>query len=150
MGPEVICLALAIYFEARGEPNVGQVAVSQVIMNRVADHRYPDDVCGVVKQGPTYTFNDHPIKHKCQFSFWCDGKAEEIKDGEAWEWSQTLADASLKGQLIDITDGATHYHSIDVLPEWAETKCQTVRINNHIFYRWLLSDEEMVCLNSRD
>ena len=64
------CMATAIFFEARGEPMVGQVAVAQVIMHRVNDHRYPDNVCDVVKQGYYYSWNtDVPILHKCQFSF---------------------------------------------------------------------------------
>ena len=77
----IMCLAMAIYFEARGEPMVGQVAVAQVIMNRVYDHRYPNDVCDVVKQGYYYTWNENiPIRDKCQFSFWCDGKPEIINN----------------------------------------------------------------------
>ena len=73
----LVCLATAIYFEARGEPTVGQIAVGQVIMSRVNDHRYPDNVCDVVKEGYYYSWNTSiPIPDKCQFSFWCDGKPE--------------------------------------------------------------------------
>ena len=69
----ITCLAVAIYFEARSEPIAGQLAVAQVVLNRVADERYPDTVCEVIMEGPTYP-SGHPVRDKCQFSFWCDGK----------------------------------------------------------------------------
>ena len=70
----IMCLAMAIYFEARREPMVGQVAVAQVVMHRVYDHRFPNKVCDVVKEGYYYSWNKNiPIRDKCQFSFWCDG-----------------------------------------------------------------------------
>ena len=72
---ELACMATAIYFEARGEPMVGQVAVAQVIMSRVNDERYPDTVCDVVKQGYYYSWDKIiQIRDKSQFSFLCDGK----------------------------------------------------------------------------
>tara|TARA_R100000655_G_scaffold95532_1_gene137588 strand:- start:122 stop:544 length:423 start_codon:yes stop_codon:yes gene_type:complete len=131
------CLAVAIYFEARGEPMVGQVAVAQVIMSRVSDHRYPDSVCEVVKQGYYYTWdNTKPIKDKCQFSFWCDGKPETIKDKKAYQWALNVAEATMSGVLYDTTQGATHYHAYYVKPSWSKKFTRTVRINDHIFYRW--------------
>ena len=133
----VACLAMAIYFEARGEPMVGQVAVAQVIMHRVADHRYPDNVCDVVKQGHYYSWDPkRPIKHKCQFSFWCDGKPEDIDDIEGYGGAMELADACLQGKLYDTTQGATHYDAYYVKPSWRKHLTKTVRINDHIFYRW--------------
>ena len=75
----ISCLALAIYFEARSEPIAGQLAVAQVILNRVVDERYPDTVCEVIMEGPTHP-SGHPVRHKCQFSFWCDGKPENVHD----------------------------------------------------------------------
>ena len=135
----IMCLAMAIYFEARGEPMVGQVAVAQVVMNRVHDHRYPNDVCEVVKQGYYYTWDKNkPIRDKCQFSFWCDGNPETIEDPVAYEWAEEIAWGLLEGDLniIDLTDGATHYHAYYVQPSWSERFTQTVRINDHIFYRW--------------
>jgi spore germination cell wall hydrolase CwlJ-like protein len=133
------CLATAIYFEARGEPTAGQIAVGQVIMSRVNDYRYPDNVCDVVKEGYYYSWNPSiPIPDKCQFSFFCDGKPEEIKDAEAYEWAEEIAWGLLEGplDLIDLTNGATHYHAHYVLPSWSKRFTQTVRINDHIFYRW--------------
>ena len=97
---ELACMATAIYFEARGEPMVGQVAVAQVIMSRVYDERYPDTVCDVVKQGYYYSWDKTiPIRDKCQFSFWCDGKPENIKDEDAYFWATEVAQAVMVGTL---------------------------------------------------
>ena len=134
---ELACMATAIYFEARGEPMVGQVAVAQVIMSRVYDERYPNTICEVVKQGYYYSWNPEiPIPDKCQFSFWCDGKPENIKDEDAYFWATEVADAVMVGTLYDTTQGATHYHAYYVQPSWSKKFTQTVRINDHIFYRW--------------
>jgi|TARA_R100000479_G_C6391450_1_gene205314 spore germination cell wall hydrolase CwlJ-like protein len=134
---ELACMATAIYFEARGEPMVGQVAVAQVIMSRVNDERYPDTVCDVVKQGYYYSWDKTiPIRDKCQFSFWCDGKPEKIKDEDAYFWATEVAQAVMVGTLYDTTQGATHYHAYYVQPSWSKKFTRTVRINDHIFYRW--------------
>ena len=134
---ELACMATAIYFEARGEPMVGQVGVAQVIMSRVYDERYPDTVCDVVKQGYYYSWDKTiPIRDKCQFSFWCDGKPETIKDEDAYFWATEVAQAVMVGTLYDTTQGATHYHAYYVQPSWSKKFTRTVRINDHIFYRW--------------
>ena len=135
----LVCLATAIFFESRGEPKLGQMAVGQVILTRVADYRYPDTVCEVVKEGYYYSWNPEiPSPDKCQFSFWCDGNPETIEDPVAYEWAEEIAWGLLEGDLniIDLTDGATHYHAYYVQPSWSERFTQTVRINDHIFYRW--------------
>ncbi len=133
----LVCLALNIYHEARDQPFVGQVAVAQVVMNRVRDDRYPDDVCDVVYQGPTYSWKpDFPVRHRCQFSWYCDGKSDNTKDTEAWEIAMLIATGVYNGNLGDFVEGATHYHATYVLPEWAETKTKTVQIGDHVFYRW--------------
>ena len=132
-----MCLATAIYFEARGEPTAGQIAVANVIVNRTNDRRYPNTVCEVVQQGPTYRWAPSlPIRHRCQFSFYCDGKKEVITDNQAFDKAVDIAKRTLNGEMMDITEGATHYHALYVLPDWAATKTHTVTINNHIFYRW--------------
>jgi len=132
-----MCLATAIYFEARGEPTAGQIAVANVIVNRTNDRRYPNTVCEVVQQGPTYRRAPSlPIRHRCQFSFYCDGKKEVITDNQAFDKAVDIAKRTLNGEMMDITEGATHYHALYVLPDWAATKTHTVTINNHIFYRW--------------
>ena len=131
------CMAMAVYFEARGEPLVGQSAVAHVIMNRVVDARYPNTVCEVVKQGPTYKWKaNFPVRHKCQFSFYCDGKSDQPKDKDAYEMAKMISFGAMTGRTYDPTNGATHYHAHYVNPDWANSKHMTVRINDHIFYYW--------------
>ena len=128
--PALMCIAIAVYFEARGEPGAGQVAVAQVIRNRIEDPRYPDNACGVVKQG--YYWQGNPVRNKCQFSFYCDGKSDDPKNKQAW--FNSLYIAHLSGSVPDITEGATHYHSTKVFPQWASNGEITTKINKHIFY----------------
>ena len=133
----LVCLALNVYHEARDQPFIGQVAVAQVVMNRVADDRYPDTACEVVMQGPTYSWRpDFPVRHRCQFSWYCDGKSDKTPDTEAYEKALMIAHGVYYGNLDDFVEGATHYHATYVLPEWAETKTLVVQIGQHIFYRW--------------
>ena len=133
----ITCMAIALYFEARGEPVVGQIAVGHVIMNRASDNRYPGEICDVVTQGPTYRWKPElPIKHRCQFSFWCDGRSDEPKDKEVYGKAVFLSEQILNSDLADPTEGSTHYHATSVLPGWAKSKTSVVRIDNHIFYRW--------------
>ena len=133
-----ICLALNTYHEAKNQSMVGQVATAQVVMNRVADSRYPNTVCEVVKQGPKYKGSDVPVRHKCQFSWFCDGKSDEPKlDSKEWFKAKDYARIVLSGRIaLDVTEGATHYHATYVKPAWAKTKTRTTRIEKHIFYRW--------------
>ena len=132
---EVNCLALNIYHEARNQPLVGKLAVAQVTMNRVEHDNFPDNVCAVVMQG-FYT-NNHPIKNKCQFSWWCDGKSDKPKDKQAWQQAQYLAYQLLDGLFvgIDLVEGATHYHAIYVKPYWIKKKTMVRKIADHIFYK---------------
>ena len=133
-----MCLALNTYHEAKNQSMIGQVATAQVDMNRVADRRYPNTVCEVVKQGPKYKGSDVPVRHKCQFSWFCDGKSDEPKkDSKEWRMAQEYARIVLSGRIVlDVTEGATHYHATYVKPSWAKTKTRTTRIESHIFYRW--------------
>jgi spore germination cell wall hydrolase CwlJ-like protein len=133
----LVCLALNTYHEARDQPFVGQVAVAQVVMNRVRDDRYPNTVCEVVKQSPTYSWKpDFPVRNRCQFSWYCDGKSDKPKNTKAYAKALMIAHGVYHGNLDDFVEGATHYHAHYVTPEWAKTKTMTVRINDHIFYRW--------------
>ena len=134
----LMCLALNTYHEAKNQSMIGQIATAQVVMNRVADSRYPNTVCGVVKQGPKYKGSDIPVRHKCQFSWHCDGKSDEPKrDSKEWFKAQDYARIVLSGRIaLDVTEGATHYHATYVRPAWAKTKTRTTRIERHIFYRW--------------
>ncbi len=137
-----ICLALNTYHEAKNQSLVGQIATAQVVMNRVADDRYPNTICEVVKQGPTRPSwedpaKEYPIKHRCQFSWYCDGKPDVPKNEKAWRKAQDVAFLVLYNKInLDVTEGATHYHATYVKPAWAKTKTRTTKIEKHIFYRW--------------
>ena len=137
-----ICLALNTYHEAKNQSMIGQIATAQVVMNRVEDKRFPNTVCEVVKQGPTRPSwedpeKEYPIKHRCQFSWYCDGKSDVPKNEKAWRKAQDVAFLVYYNKIqIDVTEGATHYHATYVKPAWAKTKTRTTRIEKHIFYRW--------------
>ena len=122
------CLALNVYHEARGEPQDGQLAVAKVVMNRVRDPRFPDDVCGVVKEGGTRAPGG------CQFSWWCDGLSDRPRETAAWEQSLRLAEAVLAGKFGDPTGGALWYHADHVEPGWQMAIVKGPKIGRHIFY----------------
>ena len=133
----VMCLALNLYFEARDQPVVGQLAVGYSTMNRVKDERYPDSVCGVVKQAKYSSWDSkNPIRHRCQYSWFCDGMSDEPKNSKAMLEATILAANIFYGRVTDISDGATHYHAtwIDA-PYWAEKMTTVFTIDEHIFYR---------------
>jgi hypothetical protein len=123
------CLADAIYFEARGEPVRGQIAVAQVVMNRVFSGYYPNSVCGVVYQNA----NRHMA---CQFSFACDGIPDRISEPDAWERAKQISRDTLDGKywLTDVGK-ATHYHARWVHPHWVREMQKLDRIGVHTFYR---------------
>tara|TARA_X000001388_G_scaffold31927_1_gene22609 strand:+ start:150 stop:578 length:429 start_codon:yes stop_codon:yes gene_type:complete len=133
----LMCMATNIYHEAKNQPMVGQIAVAQVVMNRANDSRYPNNVCDVIKQGLTYK-NGKVVLGKCQFSWYCDGKKDDVNmKSEKWRNSLRYASMVITNRItLDVTEGATHYHATYVRPAWARTKTKTVRINRHIFYRW--------------
>jgi hypothetical protein len=123
------CLANAVYFEARGEPVRGQIAVAQVVMNRVFSGYYPGTVCGVVYQNA----NRHLA---CQFTFACDGIPDVVREPDAWTRATQIATATLDGRLWLAEIGkATHYHAYWVHPAWARTMHKLYRIGVHTFYR---------------
>lgn len=131
------CLATGIYFEARGETYYGQLAVAEVILNRVASVEYPDTVCEVVFQ------NAHR-RNACQFSFACDGKADRPRDQLAWKKARRIAKYSMMGvPRQPVIGDATHYHADYVAPHWASAFTQIAKIGKHIFYR-----DESVSLRS--
>ena len=144
------CLATNIYHEARGESFAGKVAVANVTHNRVDSTKYPNTYCGVVYQAQMYVNwrgNEVPARHKCQFSWYCDGKSDDIilktADGKiikshmlAWEESLQIATQMIEGNLPDITDGATHYFNHNIAqPYWANHYVQVVQIDNHTFHK---------------
>lgn len=128
-------MSLAVYYEARSESLQGQIAVAQVVMNRVADPRYPKTACEVVHQGPTAP-SGMPLRHQCQFSFWCDGLGEDPKD--QWAWKKALAVASIVYNgviLLPELRGVVYYHTLDVTPEWASGMTPVQTIGNHVFMK---------------
>ena len=138
---QAYCLAENVYHEARNQPAAGQMAVMSVTMNRVKDPRFPNTICEVVREGPHRpswkgTGEMIPVRHRCQFSWYCDGKSDKTPDQTAWEQALTIAQGVHTGNLDDFVEGATHYHATYVLPEWAETKTPIVQIGEHVFYRW--------------
>ena len=127
-GGEWRCLAEALYFEARGESVRGQFAVAEVILNRVDSGRFPDSVCGVVRQGTGR-------KYACQFTYTCDGRPEVIHEKDAFEQVGKVAKLMINGAPRALTDGATHYHTTAVRPNWARVYARTASIGTHVFYR---------------
>ncbi len=133
---ELECMTKNIYFEAAVESTAGKLAVAQVTMNRVRSTQYPNTVCKVITQGRHYK-NGFPVRDRCQFSWYCDGKHDEPPTrGSMWKESQEVAKYILTTpDLIDITDGATHYHADYISsPRWAHPRRRTVEIDTHIFY----------------
>ena len=123
------CLARAVYFEARDQPFRGQVAVAQVVMNRVFSGFYPEDVCGVVYQNASHHL-------ACQFTFACDGKRKTINERGAWARANRIARGTLHGKLYEKAVGtATHYHALYVHPYWTREMHKLVRYGIHNFYR---------------
>lgn len=122
------CLSEALYFEARGESVQGQFAVAEVILNRVSSSAFPDSVCGVVNQGTGR-------KYQCQFTYTCDGHAEDVHEPQAYTRVGKIARLMLDGAPRVLTDGATHYHTRAVSPSWAKSFSRTAQIGVHYFYR---------------
>lgn len=118
------CLAQAIYFEARGEPLEGQLAVAHVVLNRKYSKLFPNTVCAVVRQ----------VKPVCQFSWYCDGLSDTLPNKPLARKIKKLADQVLQGSYEDNTGGAVFFHAGYVAPGWRNVE-KTVEIANHIFYR---------------
>ncbi len=123
------CLTQAVYYEAALEPDAGQAAVAQVVLNRVRDPNYANTVCGVVFEGAERTTG-------CQFSFTCDGSLSQAPVAWAWERARKVAERALNGQVAQQVGTATHYHADYVHPWWAPTVAKVGQIGAHIFYRW--------------
>ncbi len=126
---ELRCMATGIYFEARDEPIKGQIAVAQVIMNRIRSPFYPKTICGVVYQGERN-------RHGCQFSFTCTGKRNAVKEKPEWATAVKLAKQVIAGEVwLDEVGYATHYHATYVHPPWRHELIQVAQIGGHIFYK---------------
>jgi N-acetylmuramoyl-L-alanine amidase len=158
---ELWCLSQNIYMEARAESYSGKQAVANVTRNRVKSEAHPDSYCAVVKEGPVReswkTKKDPsipqservyiPLKHRCQFSWWCDGEKDTIwvqymngtpieSNMNAWRDSVHIALATISNQLHDNTTGATYYYAHNIVyPHWARVYEITEVIGNHTFMR---------------
>ncbi len=138
---EAHCLAVALYHEARGETELGQIAVAQVILNRVKSRKYPDSICGVVYE------NDHR-RNACQFSFACDGISDRPRKAEMFSRMRRLADEVLcnplcsyhahrdwpLARLSEAMRRASHYHTFRVNPHWSHKIKRVGQVGAHIFY----------------
>ena len=150
---ELYCMALNIYREANNQSVAGQIAVGRVVMNRVLDRRYPADTCGVIYEGPVReswkTAKDpdlkpeeriyYPRRDRCQFSWYCDGKKDELinkENNRAWKTAENIAFQILAfDKWNGVMEGATHYHADYVTPKWMHTLQRITKIDDHIFYK---------------
>ena len=123
------CLALNIYWEARSEPKIGQIAVAAVTLNRVKARQFPSRICDVVRQG------GEQRRYRCQFSWWCDGKKDQPVTVPAWRRAKILARLVYAGVVTDPTGGALWYHADYVQPARAAKKQWAIKIGRHLFYR---------------
>ena len=135
---ELECLALTIYFEARGEPDEGKIAVGHVVMNRASHPLFPHKVCEVVQQG------GEKLRFRCQFTWWCDGRSDQPADWRAWEKSKALARRIFWDYSRDPTAGALWYHADYARPRWRGDLSRGPKIGRHVFYglakKWDASD----------
>jgi spore germination cell wall hydrolase CwlJ-like protein len=123
------CLAEAVYFEARGEAVRGQIAVAQVVMNRVFSGFYPATVCGVVYQNKYHHM-------ACQFTFACDNVADVVREPDMWDRARKISKAMLDGELwLPEVDRSTHYHAYWVHPSWVAEMKKMYKFGVHTFYR---------------
>lgn len=125
----VQCLSQAVYYEAAREPEVGQEAVAQVVLNRMRHPAYPKSVCGVVYQGSARVTG-------CQFTFTCDGALRYAPQAGLWSRAKAVAERALSGYVDKTVGSATHYHAQYVSPYWAPTLVKMTQVGQHIFYRW--------------
>ncbi|MDI1295874.1 MAG: cell wall hydrolase, partial [bacterium] len=123
------CLTSAIYYEAANEPDDGQRAVAQVVLNRVRSNLWPNTVCGVVYEG------SDRADFRCQFTFSCDGSMARLPSAAAWARARRVAQEALSGDVYKPVGLATHYHTLAVRPVWSSSLQPVAVIGAHIFYR---------------
>jgi spore germination cell wall hydrolase CwlJ-like protein len=123
----ITCLARSIYWEAKGEGAAGMEAIANVVMNRLGHEGFPNTVCEVVMQGQE--------QGSCQFSWWCDGRPDDIQEEKSYTIAKEIARKALNRQLTDRTDGAMYFHQREVNPDWSSKFINTVDVGEHIFYK---------------
>ncbi|MBV4476949.1 cell wall hydrolase [Pseudomonas botevensis] len=121
------CLARSIYWEAKGKDNAEMEAVANVVMNRLGHEGFPDTVCAVVKQGSE--------TKSCQFSWWCDGRSDQVKEDAEYALAKEIAGKALNRQLTDRTHGALYFHDRNVHPSWAREYTKTAETGKFLFYK---------------
>jgi spore germination cell wall hydrolase CwlJ-like protein len=126
---ELECLTQAVYFEARGETPTGQAAVAQVVLNRVKHPAFPNSVCAVVFQGAAK-------RRGCQFSFACDGSMRAGREAAAWRRAQKVASRALGGFRVASVGAATHFHTVQVSPNWGASLQRVSQVGLHVFYKF--------------
>jgi hypothetical protein len=128
VGSDLDCLTTAVYYEARGESPRGQVAVAQVVLNRVKHKAFPNSVCAVVYQGAG--------RRVCQFSFACDGSMRKRREPLAWARARDVAARTLAGAARADIGQATHFHTTSVSPIWAPQMLRVANVGAHVFYKF--------------
>ncbi|UCP11359.1 cell wall hydrolase [Pseudomonas sp. MM213] len=123
----ITCLARSIYWEAKGKSSADMEAVASVVMNRLGHEGFPDTVCAVVKQG-SETKN-------CQFSWWCDGRSDQVQEETQYTIAKEIARKALNKQLNDRTHGAMYFHDRNVNPDWASKYIKTTETSMFLFYK---------------
>lgn len=127
MDDSITCLARTLYWEAKGADAEDMSAVANVVLNRVGHDGFPDSICAVVKQG---------VESKsCQFSWWCDGRPDQVEEPERYAEAKEIARKALNQQLKDATDGALYFHDRSVHPEWAKAYRRTAQTTHFLFYK---------------
>ncbi|QVM89126.1 cell wall hydrolase [Pseudomonas entomophila] len=127
MDDSITCLARTIYWEAKGADAQDMSAVASVVLNRLGHEGFPNTICGVVKQG---------VESKsCQFSWWCDGRSDQVEEEERYTVAKEIARKALNQQLKDPTDGALYFHDRNVNPDWAKTYRKTTETTHFLFYK---------------
>jgi len=123
----ITCLARTIYWEAKGADAQDMTAVASVVLNRLGHEGFPDTICGVVKQG---------VETKaCQFSWWCDGRPDQVEEEQRYAVAKEIARKALNQQLKDPTGGALYFHDRTVRPDWAKAYRRTAETTHFLFYK---------------
>ncbi|MCX2900403.1 cell wall hydrolase [Pseudomonas mandelii] len=123
----ITCLARSIYWEAKGRETREMEAVASVVMNRLGHEGFPDTVCAVVKEGSE--------SRNCQFSWWCDGRPDQVKEDAEYAVAKEIARKALNRTLNDRTAGAMYFHDKTVRPDWASKYIKTADIGRFRFYK---------------
>ena len=123
----VTCLSRTIYWEAKGGKDADMEAVANVVMNRLGHDDFGSTVCGVVKQGVE--------KKHCQFSWWCDGRTDQVQEEDRYTAAKEIARKALNQQLTDHTGGALYFHDRNIKTDWTSKYLKTAETNKFLFYK---------------